>query len=352
MRIGRQFLFAGVGRGPIDGLKLTYRGSDNGKLLLYAGTSAPLTDSEKIDRWNESHMFGGELTVYYLFGSVAKFSYMRRSKSVEPFELNPPRLGISSVNPTSLQRQAVGIDVTRELNDRMSLYLRTDLSVGDGVPDGTLALERSELIVTYNRPKSHYITAEFLNRRPLIYVNSFFSRFSRLLRRSNELSLALDKRISEEFWYNGKIAVVQYGAPSYGGESSRSLRFNTGISLNGLTAGLTVRNGYGGDWIGVYGGYYGKITKTISLRLDGEWSAFSLTSFDLLDDSDESSAFGVRTGGNWKINRHISVDAEIQTLAQSIEWANIADFIPFAGNDREFRAFAKVNFWIFKGKGY
>ena len=122
--------------------------------------------------------------------------------------------------------------------------------------------------------------------------------------------------------------------------------------MNGLTTGLSVRSGYGGDWFGVYGGYYGKITQSISLRLDGEWSAFSLTSFDLLDDSDESSAFGVRAGGNWKINRHISVDAEIQTLAQSIEWANIADFIPFAGNDRELRAFAKVNFWIFKGKGY
>ena len=351
IRIGRQFLFAGVGRGPIDGVRLSFNGRESGKLLLYAGTMAPATNPDRIDSWEESNIFGGELTAYYLLGNVVKFSFVRRSKRVEPYELTFPRLGVSSVNPSSLQRQAAGIDIARSLNDNISLYLRGDFGIGEGAFEKDISLDRGEIVLTHNEPNSHYLTLELLNRKPLVYVNSFFSRFSSLLRRSNELSIAFDKKTAGKFWLNSKIAIVNYGN-SAEGKSANSLRINSGFTFNSLSSGLLFRNGYGGEWFGLSAAYYGQPIPSLSLRIDGEWSVFSLTSYDLGEDKDESSAFSLRTGINWRFNRHVSLDAELQSLSQSIEWANISNTILFAGNDNEFRAFLKLNVWFWKKKGY
>ena len=345
VRLGRQFIFAGVGRGPMDGLRLIYKGWENRNLQLYAGTLAPLSNPETIDGWNESHIIGGELTIFRLMGNILKLSFVRRSKNVEPYDLDQPQLGIISVNPISLQRQAAGFNLTRNINKEMILFVRGDFSVGEGVVDGNIALERGEIVLTHSKSESQYFTLEVSNRRPLVYVNSFFSRFTKLLRRSNELSLALDRKVSNNLWINIKAASVLYG------DGVNSFRFNGGFSLNKISSGLVIRRGYGGNWTGIYGGYYGKLSGNLSLRVDGEWSDFSITSFDL-DDNDNSNAFSLRTGINLRFNRRISIDGELQSLSQSIEWRNIGDVIPFAGNDREFRVFLKLNLWFFKGAGY
>ena len=351
IRIGRQFLFAGVGRGPIDGVRLSFNGRESGKLLLYAGTMAPATNPDRIDSWDESNIFGGELIAYYLLGNVMKFSFVRRLKKVEPFELIPERFNISSVNPSSLQRQAAGIDIARSLNDNISLYLRGDFGIGEGAFEKDISLERGEIVLTHSKPNSHYLTLELLNRKPLVYVNSFFSRFSSLLRRSNELSIAFDKKTAGNLWLNTKIALVDYGK-SAEGKSANSFRLNSGFKFKNISSGLLFRNGYGGDWFGLHAAYYGKVIQSLSLRIDGEWSIFSLTSYDLGEEKDESSAFSLRTGINWRFNRHVSLDAELQSLSQSIEWANISNTVLFAGNDNEFRAFLKLNVWFWKKKGY
>ncbi len=348
IRLGRQFVFAGVGRSPMDGIRLTFNGWESGKLLLYAGTMAPATNPDEIDSWDESNIFGGELTSYYLLGNVMKFSFVRRSRKVEPFELRFPSFGISSLNPSSLQRQAAGVDIARFLSDNISLYLRGDFGIGEGAFDKNISLGRGEIVLTHNKRNSHYLTLELLNRKPLVYVNSFFSRFSSMLRRSNELSVSFDKKTAENLWLNTKIAFVNYGK-SDGGESSNSLRINGGFKFKSFSSGLIFRNGYGGDWLGINAGYYGNVMKSVSLRIDGDWSLFSLTSYDLGDDKDESSAFSLRTGLNWRVNRRVSLDAELQTLSQSIEWANISNTVLFTGNDNEFRAFLKLNLWFFKG---
>ena len=351
IRIGRQFVFAGVGRGPIDGIRLSFNSRENGKLLLYAGTMAPAVNPDNIDSWNESNIFGGELTAYYLLGNVMKFSFVRRSRKVEPFELSFPRFGISSLNPSSLQRQAAGINIARSLSDNMSLYLRGDFGIGEGALDKSVSMDRGEIALTHNKRNSHYLTLEFLNRKPLVYVNSFFSNFSSLLRRSNELSVSFDKKTAENLWLNSKIAFVIYGTSSES-EGANSLRINSGFKFKSFSSGLIFRNGYGGDWLGLNAGYYGQVMQSLSLRIDGEWSMFSLTSYDLGNDKDESIAFSLRTGINWRFNRHVSLDAEIQSLSQSIEWANISNTVLFAGNDNEFRVFLKLNIWFWKGKGY
>lgn len=345
VRFGRQFIFAGVGRGPMDGLRLTYKGWKKGKVRLYAGTLAPLSNPETVDDWNESHILGGELTIFQLLGNVLKLSFVRRSKNVEPYELDQPRLGISSINPISLQRQAAGFNLARNLNKEMSLFIRGDFSVGEGVVDGNIALERGEIVFTHSKPESHYLTLELSNRRPLVYVNSFFSRFTNLLRRSNDLSLAFDRKVAGNLWLNIKAATVLYG------EGVNSFRFNSGITLSKISSGLVIRRGYGGNWTGIYGGYYGKLSRNLSLRVDGEWSDFSITSFDL-DDNDNSTAFSLRTGFNLRFSRRVSIDGELQSLSQSIEWRNIGNIIPFAGNDRELRVFLKLNLWFFKGADY
>ncbi|MCH7818147.1 MAG: hypothetical protein IIB40_01155 [Candidatus Marinimicrobia bacterium] len=351
IRIGRQFVFAGVGRGPIDGIRLSFNSRENGKLLLYAGTMAPAVNPDNIDSWNESNIFGGELTAYYLLGNVMKFSFVRRSRKVEPFELSFPRFGISSLNPSSLQQQAAGINIARSLSDNMSLYLRGDFGIGEGALDKSVSMDRGEIALTHNKRNSHYLTLELLNRKPLVYVNSFFSNFSSLLRRSNELSVSFDKKTAENLWLNSKIAFVIYGTSSES-EGANSLRINSGFKFKSFSSGLIFRNGYGGDWLGLNAGYYGQVMQSLSLRIDGEWSMFSLTSYDLGNDKDESIAFSLRTGINWRFNRHVSLDAEIQSLSQSIEWANISNTVLFAGNDNEFRAFLKLNIWFWKGKGY
>ena len=347
IRIGRQFVFAGVGRGPIDGVRLSLNGWKNGKLLLYAGTMAPAANPDNIDSWNESNIFGGELTAYYLLGNVMKFSFVRRSRKVEPFELSFPRFGISSLNQSSLQRQAAGINIARSLSDNMSLYLRGDFGIGEGAFDKSVSMDRGEIALTHNKRNSHYLTLEFLNRKPLVYVNSFFSNFSSLLRRS----VSFDKKTAENLWLNSKIAFVIYGTSSET-ERANSLRINSGFKFKSFSSGLIFRNGYGGDWLGLNAGYYGQVMQSLSLRIDGEWSMFSLTSYDLGNDKDESIAFSLRTGINWRFNRHVSLDAELQSLSQSIEWANISNTVLFAGNDNEFRVFLKLNIWFWKGKGY
>ena len=89
LSFGRQYVWAGVGNGTIDGGKIEIKLNGWGTIGTYAGTLATLRESWKIDSWAESHMMGA----YYknrLLGADYQFSWTRKSRAPVSYTVPGP----------------------------------------------------------------------------------------------------------------------------------------------------------------------------------------------------------------------------------------------------------------------
>ena len=81
VRLGRQRVFAGVGFGTIDGIRLIGRVTRYAELDIFAGTQMPLTEGIGLDSWKDSHMFGVRLRTMRWERTRVSLSFVEKSRS-------------------------------------------------------------------------------------------------------------------------------------------------------------------------------------------------------------------------------------------------------------------------------
>lgn len=313
IRTGRQAIYAGVGVGTIDGVRLTYRGG-RWRLVTYAGAMAPVYGPDTINGWSDAHMMGAYVTTDRLWGTRVGLSFARRNRTVTYHAEG--RYTLRQVQTSSLEGEWVGIDASRRVGRKLNLYGRLDFDVPAS------EVRRGECRIRWTVRPDLNVTGEFVHRTPNLSRNDVLRVFGGESNR--EVSLRGTYRIGRKTSLWGNLAAVLY-------EGDTAHRIGLGISLPQGSLGYVRRDGYGGESDGLSADILHPLTETLSLRANLNVSSYRL--FPEAEDRDE--ALGTSVGLKYRPTRHLSLDLEAQNSRNRIY-------------DRDTRLFARVNIWFFR----
>ncbi|MDH4223882.1 MAG: hypothetical protein OEV55_10140, partial [candidate division Zixibacteria bacterium] len=243
LRLGRQFLYVGAGKGTMDGLRFDFRPARRLQLTGYAGFQLPQERWTSIDSWGKSHIFGGEVSTTYLRNTRLALSYVRKTRD------------------KSEERHLIGFNVShlyRKFDFYSQLYY--DL-VYKKVQNLTLRGAGSRL---WGRL---YSSLEYQFRRPSIYSNSIFSVFQQETYSLFRFSVAYQLRKSLRLF-------AEYALTLY--ESDNASRARFGFEYGFISLGIRIRRGYAGEDNGVYGGISYSLRRNLVFSASADYGEYKL----------------------------------------------------------------------------
>lgn len=308
--LGRQYMFAGVGYGAMDGLKIKIRMQDYVAVTAYAGVLVPIHESFQIDTWKESHMFGFELKTHRFYDSDLAISYTRQERDLEPFR-NPGSFSGRTVHGQSLEHHLIGLDFRKQLHQTFLMSTRLE---GDITYKGEREFDRAEVYTRYQPADQWFLSGEYYYRKPRIRKNSIFSVFRQY--DNQELWMKATYRVSDNLSYYGGISGVFY-------EDESAARINVGVQSALVTVNVFKNIGYAGALDGISGGIFYPLKPTVTVTGGLYLSRYKL--FEEADDFDNlaSSYWGVI----WQPAQHWDIHAEGQALHNKIFSSDMRFFL-------------------------
>ncbi|MFC1493417.1 hypothetical protein ACFL6O_05595 [candidate division KSB1 bacterium] len=319
---GRQFIWAGVGNGTLDGGKLDLSLKKYGKIGFYIGTLAPLRESWKIDSWATSHMMGA----YYktnIFDTDMQISWVRKDRKPVSYGT----AGVYSgrvVTVSSLMAHLAGIDLSRTFKEKLTVFMRTEATITknkESLIKNNFEVDRFELSGDYKVNPSFMISGQYYYRNPRQNLNSIFSIFT--------------QSHNQEFWMNlyyywksysvfGGLAFVDY-------DGDGSQRYNFGISSKYFSSGINKYLGYSGDFDNYYLGCMLPLGGSMLMKGNVSFGRYKL--YD--DAADYNNLVTSSLGITLKPRQSMSFDIEVQNLKNEI-------------SNNDFRVFGRFSYWFFK----
>jgi hypothetical protein len=229
IRVGRQFLYAGVARAKMDGVRADLSPVPWMTVTGFAGSREPETISTKIDSWTSSHIWGGRVRIDRIRATQVGWSFSRSSRDDEE------------------EARLTGIDVRSRAVEGIDLYGRFDWDL--------IAGRTSRLVVRASSRIGERLSVEgeFARARPQIRSNSILS----VVRQEpyDQVRIRPHIRIDDRWGLDGGYTAVLY-------EGDTTHRLNAGATFGRGSAGIFVQTGFGGRTAGGYG------SLTIDLRSD------------------------------------------------------------------------------------
>jgi hypothetical protein len=281
LKLGRQFLYVGVGNGTMDGFRFDLKPKVKVQLTGYVGFQLPKNRWTDIDTWDKSHIFGGELATTYLRDTRLAVSYVKKERGTGP------------------EQHLIGANATHQyckLTFFSQFYY--DL-VYKKAQNFTLRGNGSSLWGKL------YLSAEYQYRRPSIYSNSIFSVFKQdtysILRFSGAYQPVKNFKFSSE-----------YDLTLY--KSGNSTRFRFGIEYAYIALGMYFRRGYGGESNGVYGKLIYTLNKNFAFSASADYGRYKI------DEEQESKddVFALASRVEWEPVRNLRFALELQDVRNKI----------------------------------
>jgi hypothetical protein len=208
MRLGRQFLYEGVGTGHLDGLRAEVDLLPWVSLTGWAGTQVRYGAEAKVASWNEASLWGGRLLFKVQKGTTAGLSFTRRMRAGH------------------LERKIFGVDAASSALGWADVYFKAAMDV---------ELEKLRDAVVRINPRLEgplSLDLEYVRRSPRLPSSSFFNIIDAMS--YNEVRILPTYKAG-----HGVILSGEYGFVKYEGESSHRLR--GGVSWEGFSGGLHFR---------------------------------------------------------------------------------------------------------------
>jgi hypothetical protein len=240
--LGRQFVFAGVGNGIIDGIDLNSVFLD-GKISAQAYGGYNIMETRTLN-WNKNlannSFFGAQITGNPLANLLVGVSYMNRRRQPDAFTVvrldslfNPY---LVTLNSTPYMEQYASIDANYDVLPNVNVYGRGDYDVN------LERLSRAELNARVGILPSLSVTADVLHREPLLAYNSIFAVFNS--NSTQEVEGGLEYEIGPSIRTYARYAYVDY-------TGDNSQRLSVGGSYEFLSASFTRNFGFAGELNGV-----------------------------------------------------------------------------------------------------
>ncbi|HEY6952088.1 MAG TPA: hypothetical protein VI758_06750 [Bacteroidota bacterium] len=318
--LGRQFIFAGVGSGIMDGadLRLTFLGGKVGT-QFYGGYNVVETRTLNWKKNLPNNSFlGAQITGTPLDNLLVGVSYMDRRRTPDAFKVvrldslfNPYDVILSS---TPYEEEYASVDANYDVLSNVSVYGRGDYDVNLD------RISRVELNTRVGVLSSLFVTMDILHREPRLAYNSIFAVFNS--NSTQEVEGGVEYNITPAIRTFARYAYVDY-------RDDNSQRFTVGGSYDFLSASYTRNFGFAGDLNGVaVQAAYPLQDRTFVPML-----AFGYGSYKVSPDASTNTVFNGSIGLTYRPMPSLSADVETQYMENRLYASDV-------------RVFLKVNYWF------
>jgi hypothetical protein len=304
--VGRIPVFSGVGVGSLDGGIASVRLFDTQVKLTGYGGLLPEED-DKFDLIGDKRhntMFGGQISAVPFEWGAFSISYMRKNELPESYwaeRAHDSTYAIQNVEITSSPAAEEYISGDANIDyDWFSASLRYDYDI---LQD---QMSREQVFTRFRICAPVSLTAEYIQREPLLEYNSIFWVFAynTLIEYDAGVEYAVDKNIQ---------VYGRYGSVSYG-DGETSDRVTIGGNTKYVSANIAWNTGYGGQLAAVSANAgYPLLNNMLTPTLLLSYAHYRLESTESLTD-----ALSIGAGIVYRPVPLLSVETQVQWLTNSI----------------------------------
>jgi len=266
IKFGRHYVYSGVGNGSIDGIsgKLKLKGIAD--FEVYGGMPMSWYHEIKVQKWNESRMYGFRIQPKIFMKTLVGISYVQKHMKPLPYMV-PGKFTFKKWDFASDAMELTGLDFYTQWSEKTKAYGRLDW---DMIYDDIYRIN-----FYYNRSlhKRFSISAEYYYRKPRIYKNSIFSVFTQ--HDNKEYWFRIYYNLTKDISISGGTSIVEYSGDN-------GYRYNIGIYSRYFNFGYNHTSGYSGRLDGFTGSVNYPVRKNIFLRGGSNISRYKL--FEHLED--------------------------------------------------------------------
>lgn len=308
MKLGRQYIFAGTGKGAIDGLNLKIKAGENKEyqFSLYGGALTPYSyEFSDYPELSKNYHFGGQFTYYGVRDLTASLSYTNKKSTPDPytaFRLDSAyNLVERTIELDGPSQQLMGLDLNYT-------YLRQHNFFGRFYFDAVQnQIYRAEVNARVSLPENFRVSAEYIFRNPYFSYNSIFWVFPH--NKNQEISGGVDYTFE-----NGINAFVKSGIVLY--EDDNSVKLQAGFTHPNFGLSFVRYFGYAGESDGINGYYQRKIFDD---RFSGSASvSYSRYRLGNIYDTEKVNSFSGMLGITYRPMPQLSFDLQGQLLSNRI----------------------------------
>ena len=316
---GRQFVFAGVGSGLIDGISGSAKFLDNTLALTgYGGNNVTQSRDIRKQYIGNKGLFGGQITYAPIEDGVVGVSYMNKRWQRKPYTalrmdslFNPYSIVINS-RPNEEERAS--IDIEYQHDQLYSIQAKTDYDILTEEISKVQAFTRIGIMKELN------VTAEYIFRKPRLAYNSIFSVFN--INSTKEIEGGLEYRPMSKTFLFARFANVNYIDES-------SQRLVVGGTYDFISATYTQNFGYAGELNGVsIQASYPMMERTFTPMCAIGYAKYKLDKVDPAND-----VFNGTLGVIYRPIQTLSTDLQMQ-------WMSNPQY------KSDMRIFLKINYWF------
>lgn len=323
-KLGRQYLYTGVGRGAIDGLYFKIKAGKNKEyqFTAYGGALTPLDytfrDYKALD---ENFLAGGMFQYFGVRDFNASLSYTNKHKKPEGYTairfdsaFMAQEVLIDTDSPAD---QLIGLDLNYLYERKHNFYAKAYYDINNKV------FYRGEINASVALTKELRFSAMYEYRQPQISYNTIFRTFA--FKQNQELGAGIDYTFNNGINAYGKISDVLY-------DDDNSLKFQLGINHPSYGLSYTKYTGYAGESDGAYGYYYRQLVKEkLSANAGLGFSSYRVSDYS----SDKEDVLSGLLGLTFRPNPQFSIDIQGQINTNRIY-------------KYDTRLLVGINYWLFK----
>ncbi len=323
MKLGRQYVYAGVGKGPLDGMLLKFKAGKKKEyqITAFGGFNTPATyDFSGYGSLSNDFLAGLNLGYYGTQGLVVNLSYMDRH-----------RKGMSYIAPR-IDSSLMTTDVLIEPDDRQYTLGGFDFNYAHRnvfAAYGKLYYDFARKLLYKGEVNASYLagpvrlSAGYLYREPQISFNSTFWTFNHST--YQEVEGSIDYAFKNGYSLYGKISDLIY-------TDDNSLRYQLGFNGPGYGLSYIGYSGYAGSSNG-FSAYasYQFIEEILSGTATVNYSNYYLGSIEY----EKSNALSATAGLTYRPSRYVSIDAQGQLITNR-QYSTDTRFL------------FGINYWLFK----
>ena len=125
VKLGRQYIYSGVGSGSIDGVASKLKIKSIGDFEIYAGMPVSWYHEAEIQKWDDSRMYGFRIQPRMYLKTLASVSYTQKLMKPIPYNI-PGKFTFKKWDIAPEAMELLGLDVYTQWSNNTTTYGRID----------------------------------------------------------------------------------------------------------------------------------------------------------------------------------------------------------------------------------
>jgi hypothetical protein len=325
LKLGRQYVTAGAGRGTIDGayLKLKFGKEKQFQIAGYGGYLTPWEyDFQNYPALKDNFSVGGQLLFYGVKDLSVGLSYNLKKRKPESYYA--PRADSLFygrnvlIDVDSRADQMAGLDLNYlDAKHNHNFFAKVYYDLNRNL------LSRGEFNARFSISNQVKVSAGYSYREPQLSYNTIFWVFD--VQKNQELETGLDYILKHNLNLFARVSDVFYN-------TGNSLKFQLGVSHPSFGLSLIKYTGYAGESDGVYGYFNHDVVKNLlAVTSSLNYSKYKISEYS----SDRLNSFSGLLGLVYRPIPQLSFDLQGQFLTNRIYTFDTRVLFGF-------------NYWLFK----